>query len=113
ESPWPAQGVGRLAVMRHGDEAPAVVEVEEPVAALRGLAPQDVAYTAIATELLAAIDRGGPRSPVFDEGVRVQQVMDAALESVREPAWVRVDRPEPAAGVRAGAFRSPTRPPRG
>ncbi len=97
ESHWPDHVVGRLAVMRRGEEAPAAVAVEGPPAALSGLAPQDVAYTAIAGELLAAIAEDRPASPGFDEGVRVQQVMDAALESARERAWVRVDRRQPAA----------------
>jgi predicted dehydrogenase len=97
ESHWPDQVVGRLAVMRHGEDAPAVVAVEEPVPALCGLAPQDVAYTAIAGELLAAIDEQRAASPGFDDGVRVQQVMDAALVSARERTWVRVDRAQLAA----------------
>jgi predicted dehydrogenase len=92
ESHWPDQVVGRLAVMRHGEEAPTVLAVDEPMGPRRGPAPQDVAYTAIAAELLAAIDEERPASPGFDEGVRVQQVMDAALTSDRERAWVGVDR---------------------
>jgi predicted dehydrogenase len=97
ESHWPDQMVGRLAVMRHGEEAPAEVAVEPSPLALSGVAPQDVAYTTIAAELVAAIDEERPASPGFDEGVRVQQVMDASLVSARERAWVRVDRAQLAA----------------
>jgi predicted dehydrogenase len=92
ESHWPEHVRGRLAVMRHRDEAPQPVAVGDPAPALAGLAPQDIAYTEIAAELVAAIAEGRPAAPGFDEGVRVQRVMDAALRSAREHAWARVDR---------------------
>jgi predicted dehydrogenase len=92
ESHWPDQVRGRLMVMRRGEDAPQQVAVEEAAPGPNGLAAQDVAYTAIATELVVAIAERRPAAPGFDEGVRVQQVMDAALRSVREHAWVHVDR---------------------
>lgn len=92
ESHWPDQVCGRLAVMRSGEETPQPVVVEDPASALSGLPAQDVAYTEIAAELVAAITEGRAAAPGFDEGVRVQQVMDAALRSAREHMWVPVDR---------------------
>ncbi|MGZ4191458.1 MAG: Gfo/Idh/MocA family protein [Solirubrobacteraceae bacterium] len=95
ESHWPDRIRGRLALMRHGDDAPQPLAVDDPAPELARMAPQDVAYTAIAAELVAAITEGRPAAPGFDEGVRVQQVIDAALTSTREHAWVPVDRREP------------------
>lgn len=92
ESHWPECVRGRLTVMRHGDDAPRPVAVGDPAPELAGLPAQDIAYTEIAAELVAAIAEGRPAAPGFDEGVRVQQVIDAALRSAHEHAWVRVDR---------------------
>jgi predicted dehydrogenase len=97
ESHWPDRARGRLSVMRSGDDAPRAVTVEEPeVPAEAGaLAPQDAAYTAIAAELVAAIGEGRPAASGFDDGLRVQRVIDAAVDSAHRREWVRVDREAP------------------
>jgi len=41
-------------------------------------------------DLLLAIDAGEPVYPDFDDGLRCQQVLDAALESAVEERWVQV-----------------------
>jgi predicted dehydrogenase len=100
ESHWPDGPHGRLTVMRRGEEGPSPVAV----AALPGtegqadvLAPQDVAYGAIAAELVGAIRDGRPAAPGFDAGLRVQEVIDAAAESARGGCWVAPGRAELAA----------------
>jgi len=97
ESHWPDGPAGRLTVMRRGEEGPRQV----PVAPLPGtegqadvLAPQDVAYDAIAAELVAAIRERRAAAPGFDAGVRVQEVIDAAVESARGAGWVAPGRAE-------------------
>jgi predicted dehydrogenase len=91
ESHWPDGPDGRLTVMRRGEEAPRVVRAPPLPGTERlpdGLAPQDVAYTAIAAELLAAIAEGRAADPGFDAGLSVQEVIDAIDESARTGAWV-------------------------
>jgi predicted dehydrogenase len=85
ESHWPDATVGRLTVMRRGEEGPRPVVVHAPPTALL---PQDVAYTAIAAELVGAIRDGRPAAPGFDEGLSVQEVIDAARASASEGGWV-------------------------
>ena len=41
-------------------------------------------------DLLLAIDEGREAIPTFHDGLRCQQVLDAALESARSGAWVQV-----------------------
>jgi predicted dehydrogenase len=41
-------------------------------------------------DLLVAIDEGGPVYPDFYDGLRCQQVLDAALKSAEEGQWVEV-----------------------
>lgn len=41
-------------------------------------------------DLLLAIDQGREATPSFYDGLRCQQVLDAALESTRSGAWVQV-----------------------
>jgi predicted dehydrogenase len=40
--------------------------------------------------MLAAIRKGEPASPSFEDGLRAQTVLDAVLESERTAAWVSV-----------------------
>ena len=93
ESHWPDGPTGRLTVMRRGDEGPRQVPVP-PLPGTEGqaavLAPQDVAYGAIAAELVAAIREGRAAAPGFEAGLRVQEVIDAAVESARGAGWVVV-----------------------
>jgi predicted dehydrogenase len=51
-----------------------------------------------AFEFIDAIRNERPCRPGFDDAVRVQQVMDAALESAAARRWVEVENREPAAG---------------
>ena len=43
-------------------------------------------------QLVAAIRKGEPASPSFDDGVRAQEVLDAILESLTTRAWATVAR---------------------
>jgi predicted dehydrogenase len=100
ESHWPDGPAGRLTVMRRGDDGPRQVAVP-PWPGTDGLAealaPQEVAYTAIAAELVAAIREDRPAAPGFDAGLRVQEVIDAAVESARGAGWVAPARAQIAA----------------
>jgi predicted dehydrogenase len=91
ESHWPDGPDGRLTVMRRGDEAPRP-RVAAPLAGREqlppGLAPQEIAYAAIATELVSAVREQRPAAPGFEDALRVQEVIDAALESERDGRWV-------------------------
>ncbi len=101
ESHWPDAAAGRLTVMRRGDEGPRQVDVPPLPAAAglpAGLLPQDVAYTAIAAELVAAIREGRPAAPGFEDGLRVQEVIEAASASTASGGWVI---PERLAGARS------------
>jgi predicted dehydrogenase len=93
QSHWPGGVHGRLEVMRRGDEAPHEVELEPDTT---GLTPQDAAYTAIVAELVDAIAQDRPAASGFDEGLRVQRVIDAAVASAGRHAWVPVDHQAPA-----------------
>jgi predicted dehydrogenase len=53
---------------------------------------------ALVDRLLAAIAKGEPASPSFEDGLRAQQVLDAVLESLATGGWVRVPDGAPAAG---------------
>ena len=91
ESHWPDSTIGRLTVMRRGDEGPRQVDVPAPPTSgglPAGAQPQDVAYTAIAAELVAAIRHARPAAPGFEEGLRVQEVIDAASASAAGAGWV-------------------------
>jgi predicted dehydrogenase len=89
ESHWPADARGRLSVMRPGDAAPVPVAVAvDPRDA--SMTPQEVAYRTIAGELISAIREGRPASPGFDDGVQIQRVIDAVIESERSRGWVEV-----------------------
>jgi predicted dehydrogenase len=91
ESHWPESTLGRLTVMRRGDDGPrdvAVSRLPGTEGLPDGLAPQDVAYTAIAAELIAAIRERRPAAPGFEEGLRVQEVIDAASESAGGAGWI-------------------------
>jgi predicted dehydrogenase len=77
--------------MRRGDDGPrdvAVSRLPGTEGLPDGLAPQDVAYTAIAAELIAAIRERRPAAPGFEEGLRVQEVIDAASESAGGAGWI-------------------------
>jgi len=91
QSDWADAPGGRLSVMHRGDETPRAVAVS-PLAATEGLAaglaPQDVAYTAIVAELVAAIGGSRPASPGFEAGLRVQEVIDAVSLSASGAGWV-------------------------
>ena len=89
ESHWPSGSRGGLTVMRAGDDAPQPVAIDASFGS-DALAPQDAAYTQIARDLIAAIREDRPASPGFVEGVKVQQVIDAALRSARERRWVPI-----------------------
>jgi predicted dehydrogenase len=91
ESHWPDSTIGRLTVMRRGDEGPRQVPVPPPASSgllPAGLQPQDVAYTLIVSELVAAIREQRPAAPGFEDGLRVQEVIDAASTSTAEGGWV-------------------------
>ena len=91
ESHWPHSAIGRLTVMRRGDEGPRQLAVPGPPTSgglPAGAQPQDVAYTAIAAELVAAIRHARPAAPGFGEGLRVQEVIDAASASAAGAGWV-------------------------
>jgi predicted dehydrogenase len=103
ESHWPQGGEARLRVMRRGDAEPS----EQPTGGHgRALVPvdaelpaQEAAYVTVAAELADAIRSGRPAAPGLEEGVRVQEVIDAALASQAEGRWVSVDRaPAPVSG---------------
>lgn len=97
ESHWPSASRGSLTVMRAGDDAPRPVATSPDVGGAgpgsdgERLAPQDAAYRLIAAELTEAIRADRPASPGFAEGLKVQQVIDAALRSARERRWVPVE----------------------
>jgi predicted dehydrogenase len=50
-------------------------------------------YTAMVSELVSAIREGRAAAPDFHDGVRVQEVIEAALQSEGEERWVRVRDP--------------------
>jgi predicted dehydrogenase len=85
-----------LTVMRKGESAPQPVPiVQDDTLVTTGSvgqppAPHDAAYGLIAEELINAIREDRPASPGFAEGLKVQQVIDAALLSARERHWVSV-----------------------
>jgi predicted dehydrogenase len=85
ESHWPDATVGRLNVMRRGEEGPRPVVVHAPPTDLQ---PQDVAYTAIAGELVTAIRDERLAVPGFEAGLRVQEVIDAASASAADGGWI-------------------------
>lgn len=96
ESHWPDGVHGQLQVMRRGEPEPRVVAVQDPAseggdARVAGLAAQDVAYTAIVAELVAAIGEERPAASGFDEALRVQRVIDAAVRSSERGAWVAIE----------------------
>lgn len=97
----------RLLAMRRGESAPREVAPQSSAAGAPGalggaggpggagaLLAIDRAYTEIATELIAAIREGRPAAPGFREALRVQEVIDAAQESVASDGWVQVRRAE-------------------
>jgi predicted dehydrogenase len=94
ESHWPDSTLGRLTVMRRGDGEPQEVPVLpfSTPGLPDGLAPQDAAYFAIATELVAAIREGRAAAPGFEDGLRVQEVIDAAAASAASAGWAVPER---------------------
>jgi predicted dehydrogenase len=106
QSDWADARGGRLRVMRRGDEAPAAVAVS-PLAGTEALAddlePQDVAYTAIVAELVAAIRAERPAEPGFEAALRVQEVIDAVIESADGAGWVEPARFSADSAPAAGA----------
>lgn len=97
ESHWPSGSRGALTAMRSGDRHPQPIRLSPNADGFASgadgprLAPQDEAYTLIVGELVAAIRQNRPASPGFAEGLKVQQVIDAALRSARERRWVPIE----------------------
>ena len=82
-----------LATTGGGPLAPVKVTPVVPRAAGEGDAMDVVGKVTIAPlvkRMLAAIRKGEPASPSFEDGVRAQAVLDAVLESERTAAWVPV-----------------------
>jgi predicted dehydrogenase len=48
-------------------------------------------FIAALGDFLAAVAGGGPYHPDFEDGLRVQAVLDAAAKSARQRQWVAVD----------------------
>jgi predicted dehydrogenase len=81
---------GRLRTARHGENG----WTEVPLAPPDGVevdAPFRGCFARMAEEVVAAIREGRPASPDFHDGVRVQEVLDAAVRSAAEDAWVELD----------------------
>jgi predicted dehydrogenase len=85
QSSPPAPVRSRLSVMRHGAAAP-----EKQL--VGGISSARDAYVALAEELRDAIREGRPATPGFEEGVRVQETMDALRASAETGGWVSVER---------------------
>jgi predicted dehydrogenase len=86
----------------HGDlrattDGGALAPVKVPAAVPRSVGegdPMEVVGKAtiapLVKRMLAAIRKGEPASPSFEDGLRAQTVLDAVLESERTAAWVSV-----------------------
>jgi predicted dehydrogenase len=91
----------RLSTMRAGDAGPAVAS------ASNGTAAHETAYVKIAADLREAIVTGRPARPGFEDGVRVQETMDAMRASWEGGGWVAVERAAaPTPGLTATPDRS-------
>jgi len=93
-SHWDDFPAGRLSLTPYDNGEPhqeALGAIEHSDSHLaEALSPQDRAYTAIASELITAIHEERQARPNFADGLRVQQVIDAVLESLRRNTWAAV-----------------------
>ena len=86
---------GGILAMRRNDMVPVRVEIP---ARLKGeftdmpdyYSPVRSNFTRMTGEFVNAIRENRPAAPNFHDGVRVQQVMDAVMQSVETKAWVEV-----------------------
>jgi predicted dehydrogenase len=83
---WDGTLEERLSLMRRGDAAPQPVDLGVPA----GARVQDHAYVALTAELAEAIRQDRPAIPSFDDGLRVQLVLDALVEAAGGRRWVEV-----------------------
>lgn len=87
---------GGIVAMRRNDTTPLRVEIP---ARLKGeftdmpdyYTPVRTNFSRMAAEFVNAIQEDRPAAPNFHDGVRVQRVMDAVIQSVKTRAWVEVD----------------------
>jgi len=86
-----AAATGRLRGARAGETGwselplPAGDETADAAAPFRGC------FSRMAHEVVAAVREGRPAAPSFEDGVRVQAVLDAALRSAAESSWVELE----------------------
>jgi predicted dehydrogenase len=96
---------GRLVVMRSGASEPEDDRTLkwDPTMS-RPASAVDRAFLSIASEMIAAVRFDRVASPSFEDGVRVQEVMDAVLASTQSAGWVDVaSSPAPQRAATAGA----------
>jgi predicted dehydrogenase len=94
-----AAATGRLRLARAGETGWSEVPLPPDEPRADGEAPFRGCFARMAEEVVAAVREGRPASPGFEDGVRVQAVLEAALRAAAESSWVEVD------DVREGAVR--------
>jgi predicted dehydrogenase len=102
---WGAEDApsGRIWANRAGD--PGRIAVPIPARLLDGLldvpdyqTPFRGCFGRMAREVVGAIREGRDAAPSFRDGLRVQEVLDAALQSATQERWVAVERHNPSQG---------------
>ncbi len=86
---------GNIVAMRRNDQVPTRVEIP---ARLKGeftdmpdyYTPVRTNFVRMTAEFVDAIRQDRPAAPNFQDGLRVQRVMDAVLEAVETKSWTRV-----------------------
>src|SRR5581483_6145149 len=86
---------GNIIAMRRNDQVPSPVEIP---ARIKGeftdmpdyYTPMRTNFARMTSEFVGAIREDRPATPNFQDGVRVQRVMDAVCKSVETQSWVEV-----------------------
>jgi predicted dehydrogenase len=99
---WGAEDAptGRNSATRKGDHMPSLVRIPSRLTGefldmpdyytpLRGC------YTRMAAEFVSAIHEDRPAAPNFHDGLRVQEVIDAVLQSAASKSWVPLSHTDP------------------
>jgi predicted dehydrogenase len=92
----PDAATGRILAMRRNDHVPATVPIPtrltgEFVDMPDFATPLRACFARMASAFVAAIRENRPAEPNFQDGVRVQEVIDAVLRSANEQRWVTVE----------------------